>query len=91
MQELGEEEVSGLHEAVTRAIRDAWAEDALRPVDELAAAAAIRVVLAEAQRAVEALRTPTPAQYGIYAWSVRDTRLAEALAVLAALAEDDHL
>jgi hypothetical protein len=107
--------VSGLHQAVTRAIRDAshgapgaplpvhndkrW-DDTTRPdcqTCNAAAAAAIRVCLTEAQRAVESAfdqERECLADAEAYPREVaRDARIAlaggnRALAVLAALAED---
>ena len=83
--------MSGHHQAVARAIAAAmYATDAEEQVEvRAAAAAAIRVVLTEAQQAVEALIEAHDER----GWRrgeliVRQTALAEALAAIAALAED---
>ena len=87
--------MSGLHQAVTRAIRDAHAQALADGASmdarwEAQAAAAIREGLAEAQRAVEALPryTADDGKGGGTSLCFDCDDVREALAALAALAED---
>jgi hypothetical protein len=79
-----------LHEAVARAIAKSDYYGGVLPHHEQAAAAAIRVCMAEAQQAVEALQRPNfysddLGSAGMNGWDAHER---EALAALAALAED---